>query len=211
MVWPAALTHSSEPARRVPRQRDQTVRPSSRLFTVNTVRFSRRLGLSERGSRRSWLGRLRSAEMGPAGRVNEPTRELSSVATRMLAVTCFKWNTRRQVHGQNGRNRVRSRVAEPPRSTDPATPIVRRHDRHRQPVRRTGSSPPFRSVDLAVEPLPVGLPQHKLLQLAGGGAGELLPELDLLGALVAGQRGPAVGDPDLLDRKSTRLNSSHLG
>src|ERR1035441_2038024 len=74
--------------------------------------------------------------------------DLASVVTRMLAVTCFKWNTRGQVHGQNERNRVRSRVAEP-RSTDPVTPTVRRHAQPKEPVRRTGSSPGSAGISLA--------------------------------------------------------------
>src|SRR5690242_18534196 len=44
-----------------------------------------------------------------------------------------------------------------------------------------------RSVDLPLAPLPVGRAELELLQLAGGGAGQLVPELDRGGALVAGE------------------------
>ena len=44
-----------------------------------------------------------------------------------------------------------------------------------------------RSVDLALAAFPVGAAELELLELAGGGAGELVAELDRRGALEAGQ------------------------
>src|SRR5450432_3763636 len=57
-----------------------------------------------------------------------------------------------------------------------------------------GPSPKLESVDLAVAAFPVRGPQLVLLELAGGGAGQLVAELDRRRALEVGQSAPAVLD-----------------
>ena len=50
-------------------------------------------------------------------------------------------------------------------------------------------------------PFPVGGPKPELLELAGGRPGQFAPELHPLGALVAGQYRPAVGDDQFLGER----------
>src|SRR6185503_15251662 len=85
----------------------------------------------------------------------------------------------------------RSRRTLPP-------PTRQAHGRHRRP----------RSVDLALPTLPVRRPELELLELPGGGAGELVAELHAGRALVVREVGPAVLD-DLLLRRRRAGNEHH--